>query len=108
MDTSADASEQSWGARGNTGSDAALVEPCAAWATPAQRHLWTGLGFVWWDHTVQVIIHLAPIAALDLLNRLGTSGAWQTHGLILGDPVFMFPESPRSRTRRHPKMESFG
>src|SRR5436190_16838563 len=103
MDTPTDATEQSWGARVNTGSDAALVEPCPAWATPAQQYTWTTLGFLWWDHTVQVIISLAPIEALDLLNRLRTSDALQTHGFTLGDPVFMLPDSPRSRTRRQPE-----
>src|SRR5262245_24654258 len=91
MDTHADDSEPSWGAKVNTRNDfdPRQRQACPTWADWKQKKKWTERGLVVWNHATHQVVRLHSIWALDVLDKLRANADWQHNGFTIGEPVLL-------------------
>ena len=64
-----------------------------SWLTQLQQQDWQRRGVVLWNADLHIVSHLYASYALELLEHLQGTDAWETEGLVIGSPAFQLSSS---------------
>ncbi|HUM27834.1 MAG TPA: hypothetical protein PKN81_16465 [Anaerolineales bacterium] len=85
--------QTTWGIHLNFEGYFASPPPPLSWLTQLQQQDWQQRGIVVWNASLHIVARLYAGYALELLDHLQGTDAWNTEGLVIGSPAFQLSGS---------------